>query len=137
MLMERRTAVRYPIALNAHYKGSRKNSIAGTGKIVNMSSRGLWMVSEQSIPVGSKLEVTVEWPALLDGSIDLVLVTTGRVVRTHQSGFALVLARYEFRTAKRKFRSAAMAAVQFAATAGGSPGTSARATAAARLRIPG
>jgi len=120
--MERRSAVRYPIVLNARYQALRKRSSdAAAGKTVNISSHGLLVVSEHKVPVGVRLEVLVEWPALLDGAIELLLVATGKVVRVRESSFALELSRYEFRTTKRRLKSAAAAAVLYsAATATGS-----------------
>jgi c-di-GMP-binding flagellar brake protein YcgR len=117
--MERRSAERYPIVLNAHYQALRKRSGDGAvGRTVNISSGGLLIVSDHKVPVGVRLEVLVEWPALLDGAIELLLVATGKVVRVRESSFALELSRYEFRTTKRKLRSAADV-VYSAATATG------------------
>ena len=136
LMKERRSAFRYPIALNASYKPSKKKSIdGGEGKTVNMSSRGLWIASEQKVKLGARLEVILEWPARLDGAIELVLVAIGRVVRTRESGFALELARYEFRTSKRKVKSVALLG-QLAETAMSSSVPSGAATATARFRVP-
>ena len=136
MFMERRSAIRYPIVLNAHYRAIRKRSnYSGAGKTIDMSSRGLLIVSEHNLRVGVSLEVTMEWPALLDGAVEIVLVAIGRVVRAGESSFALELSRYEFRTVKRKFRLAAPGLRYSAATAGVSTGSSAP-TATARFRVP-
>jgi c-di-GMP-binding flagellar brake protein YcgR len=137
MFTERRSEVRYPIVLNARYQAVRKRSNdGGAGRTVDISSGGLLVVSEHTIPVGVKLEVAVEWPALLDGAIELVLVATGAVVRTRESSFALELSRYEFRTTKRKVRVAAARAGQTAATATGASETSDVPTAIARFLVP-
>jgi c-di-GMP-binding flagellar brake protein YcgR len=137
MLVERRSAVRYPIVLNARYHAVRKRSSGGgTGRTVDISSGGLLIASEHKIPVGVRLEVTVEWPALLDGAIELVLVTTGAVVRARGLSFALELSRYEFRTTKRKFRAAAASAGHTAATATGASEPSEVPTAIARFLVP-
>jgi hypothetical protein len=118
--MERRSAARYPIVLDAYYQAvTKKSSGGGVGKTVNISSHGLLLVSEHKVPVGVRLEVLVEWPALLDGAIELLLVATGEVVRVWESSFALELSRYEFRTTKRKLKSAA-GVLYSAATATGS-----------------
>jgi len=135
MFTERRSAVRYPIVLNARYQTLRKRSrCCGIGRTVNISSHGFLIASEDNIPVGVRLEVYVEWPALLDGAIELL--ATGAVVRARESSFALELSRYEFRTTKRKFRAAAAGASQTAATATGASETSDVPTAIARFLVP-
>lgn len=137
MFTERRSSVRYPIVLNARYQMLRKRShYCGIGRTVNISSGGFLIASEDNVPEGVRLEVTVGWPALLDGAIELVLVATGAVVRARESSFALELSRYEFRTTKRKFRAAAAGASQTAATATGASETSDVPTAIARFLVP-
>jgi c-di-GMP-binding flagellar brake protein YcgR len=137
MLIERRSGVRYPIVLNARYQAVRKKSNAGgAGRTVDISSGGLLIASQHSIPVGERLEVTIDWPALLDGAIDLVLVAAGRVVRARELSFALELSRYEFRTTKRKAKAAASGAGQTAVIAAGASETSDVPTAMARFRVP-
>jgi hypothetical protein len=108
MLKERRSAARYPMILNARYQTLRKRSKdCGIGRTVNVSSGGFLITSEHNVAVGARLEVAVEWPALLDGVIELLLVANGRVVRAKETSFALELSQYEFRTTKRKVKSAA------------------------------
>ena len=137
MFMERRSAARYPIILSAHYEAVRKRSgTVGVGKTVDISSGGLLILSEHNVRVGIRLEVTMEWPALLDGEVELVLVATGQVVRARESNFALKLSRYEFRTVKRKFRSQSAAIGHSAAVATDASTGSSASTALARFRVP-
>ena len=56
------------------------------------------VVSEHEIRGGVKVEISIEWPSLLDGRIPLQLVTVGRVVRSAGVSFALSFERYQFRT---------------------------------------
>ena len=70
-----------------------------------MSSGGLLIAAEQRTQVGAKIELNVEWPSLLDGTIPLQLVAVGRVVRCLESGFALAFTQYQFRTMSRKLQS--------------------------------
>jgi hypothetical protein len=77
----------------------------------------------------------MEWPALLDGVVEIVLVAIGQVVRARESSFALELSRHEFRTVKRKSQLASSGLRHSVATAGVSTGSSAP-TAMARLRVP-
>ena len=72
---------------------------------MNMSSGGLLIAADQRTEVGTKIELNVEWPSLLDGMIPLQLVAVGRVVRCLESGFALSFTQYQFRTMSRKLQS--------------------------------
>ena len=45
------------------------------------------------------VEISVNWPARLDGTCPLKLVATGRMVRADADKAAVRIERYEFRTA--------------------------------------
>ena len=97
--LDRRCAIRIPIEQDVRYKVSTRNTVTvGYGKAVNMSSNGLLFSTEKPLAVGAKLEVAVNWPALLDNKCPLKLVTTGRVVRSESGLAAIEIERYEFRT---------------------------------------
>ena len=51
------------------------------------------------------MELSIEWPSLLHGRIPLRFVTVGEVVRCDAWSFAMTLAGYQFRTAKKKVTS--------------------------------
>jgi hypothetical protein len=96
---DRRSAVRLPIEQDVLYKVLARNTIeVGLGKTVNMSSNGVLFTTERPLAVGQRLEVTVNWPMLLDNKCALKLVTTGRVVRSESGVAAIAIERYEFRT---------------------------------------
>ena len=100
---ERRRKPRFPFVLNVHYRTLADSpTLAGDGQTVNMSRCGLLIASENSVPVGAQVEVTIEWPVCLGGTVPLKLVTNGRVTRSDPSGFVMLFRRYEFRTTKRK-----------------------------------
>jgi PilZ domain len=104
--LERRSKIRYPVSLNVKYRTvGRSNRISGVGRTLNMSSGGLLIAADQRTQVGAKIELNVEWPSLLDGTIPLQLVAVGRVVRCLESGFALAFTQYQFRTMSRKLQS--------------------------------
>jgi len=71
------------------------------GSVVNMSSGGVLVASKHEITVGSRMEISIEWPSLLDGQVPLQLVATGRVVRCDTFSFAMGLASHQFRTRTR------------------------------------
>jgi hypothetical protein len=101
--IERRLRARYPVRLNARYRtlGS-KHQLAGVGLTVNMSSSGLLVTCQHHIPCGAHLEVLMEWPSLLESTIPLQLVTSGRVIRSAPSSFVIEFAQYQFRTMRTK-----------------------------------
>jgi len=102
ILIERRAKVRFPLELGVRYRTlGRGAHLAGVGSVVNMSRGGILVASQQEIEVGTRIELNIEWPSLLDGRVPLRFVTVGKVVRSDASGFAVMLAQYQFRTAGR------------------------------------
>lgn len=97
---ERRSKVRYPLALNVLYRSVGRKVESGEGQALNLSSGGALIHSDHKLQVGTELEVRIEWPSLLDGRIPLQLVALGRVVRCAESSFAVAFRRYQFRTLK-------------------------------------
>jgi hypothetical protein len=101
---ERRLKPRYPLNLAVHFRSLSEGSLfSGAGRVVNASSSGIlvtWQspVSEREIRVGVKVEVSIEWPSLLDGRTHLQLIAVGRIVRRGASDFAIRFVRHEFRT---------------------------------------
>ena len=82
-----------------------ESPFAGEGSVVNMNRNGVLVSSNHKIGVGMRVELSIEWPSLLHGRVPLRFVTEGQVVRCDASSFAVTLARYQFRTAKRKVTS--------------------------------
>jgi hypothetical protein len=100
--VERRLKTRFPLQLQMRYRTvGRTPHVAGDGLAVNMSSGGALVVSEHEIRGGDRVEISIEWPSLLDGRIRLQLVTAGKVVRSTGVSFALSFERYQFRTLSR------------------------------------
>lgn len=105
---DRRSKVRYDIRLTVRYRlVGRKLMICGNGETTNISSSGALVLCEHKLIAGSRLELRIDWPYLLDLKIPLQLVTAGQVVRSLSSGFAVSFYRYEFRTVRRKAVAAA------------------------------
>ena len=101
-VLERRSKVRFPLELRVRYRSlAPRCPAAGTGVVVNMSRSGVLVSSEHGVSEGVRVELSIEWPSLLDGRVPLQVVTVGRVVRCEPSRFAVVLARYQFRTTRR------------------------------------
>jgi hypothetical protein len=101
-LAERRAKSRYPLDLSVRFRFfCAGTAFFGQGLAVNVSSGGILVASKHRVMVGSVVEMSIDWPAPLDGSIPLQLVTTGRILRREDSQFAATFERYEFRTLRR------------------------------------
>lgn len=97
---ERRTKRRFSIAQEVKYRllyGERIGE-AGNGKTLNISSGGVCFTTDAQLAPGLPVELAIQWPALLRGSVPLRLVTYGIVVRTWNHSAVATIDRYEFRT---------------------------------------
>jgi len=100
---ERRRSSRFPIEREVRYKtlNQRTEILAGNGKTLNISSSGVLFTSDHDLPVGTRLEVSISWPAQLNEKCLLNLVARGRITRHNQGQLALQIQQYEFRTQSR------------------------------------
>lgn len=97
---DRRETSRFPVRENVRYTvvHSRALKTSGSGKTLNFGSGGLLFTTEERLPLGRTVELSVNWPALLGGKCPLQFVATGRVVRSESNRAAVKIERYEFRT---------------------------------------
>lgn len=100
---ERRSKVRYPLNLSVRFRSlSVSPGFSGVGRTVNLSSSGILVFFEHialdEIRVGAALQMSIEWPSLLDDRIPLQLFAAGRILRLDSSTFAAALDRHQFRT---------------------------------------
>lgn len=100
---ERRRSSRFPIERELRYKtlNQRAEPQIGSGKTLNISSSGVLFTTEHEFPVGTRLEVSISWPAQLNERCLLNLVARGRVSRFGKGLLALQIQQYEFRTQSR------------------------------------
>jgi len=106
LTLERRSKYRFPLELRVSYRTLEQEApCIGEGWVLNMSRGGILVFSQHETEVGARMELSIEWPSLLYGRIPLRFVTEGTVVRCDPSSFAMVMARYEFRTTKKKVTS--------------------------------
>ena len=100
---ERRRSSRFPIEREVRYKtlNQRTEILSGSGKTLNISSSGVLFTSEHELPVGTRLELSISWPAQLNEKCLLNLVARGRVTRHAKGQLALQIQQYEFRTQSR------------------------------------
>jgi len=103
---ERRTKRRFHIDQEVRYKMLYGQRIAetGTGRTFNISSGGVWFSTESMLTSGMPVELSMNWPVLLNDSCPMKLMIYGCVVRSNEKGAAVAIERYEFRTAGRGFQ---------------------------------
>ncbi len=106
MKMDRRTADRFPINEEIRYRvldlvGEKKE---GAGMTLDMSRGGVLFTTDEHLDKGRLVELSVNWPAQLNGTCPLQLVAAGHVIRSTAESAVVRIERYEFRT-RRKDRS--------------------------------
>lgn len=97
---ERRSHTRFPLTLDLRYSSFQRQGPAGMGRgrTIDVSSSGLAFTSDRPPAVNELLTVSIDWPVLLEGGVQLQLILTGEVVRTSGLLVALRIQRHEFRT---------------------------------------
>jgi len=111
-MTDRRETSRFPVREDVKYTvvHSRALKTSGSGKTLNFGSGGLLFTTEDRLPLGRTVELSVTWPALLGGTCPLQFVATGRVVRSESNRAAVKIERYEFRTRRGAAAAAASSA---------------------------
>jgi len=107
---ERRMKRRFNIEQDVRYKMLYGQRIAetGSGKTANISSGGVWFTTESMLTIGMPVEISMNWPVLLNDSCPMKLMIYGCVVRSNEKGAAVAIERYEFRTQGRAFQHPAV-----------------------------
>jgi len=97
---ERRIKRRFQIDQEVKYKMLYGQRIAetGVGRTLNISSGGVWFSTESMLTSGMPVELSMNWPVLLNDSCPMKLMIYGCVVRSNERGAAVAIERYEFRT---------------------------------------
>ncbi len=106
---ERRSKYRFTVQRELRYKAMREGvqPLAGTGRTINLSSGGVAFTTEHPMTDGSFVELSIDWPALLNDSCPMRLIVFGRVLRASSHAAVCSIDKYEFRTAPRIFQSPA------------------------------
>ena len=97
---ERRGKRRFRIERDARFKLLYGQHLAETGpaRTMNISSSGVWFSTDTALPMGVPIELAISWPALLNDYCPMKLMIFGCVVRSTDTGAAINIERYEFRT---------------------------------------
>lgn len=107
---DRRRTTRFPVNEDLKYRVLHKSSrVSGSGKTLNVGSGGLLFTTEERLPIGRQVEISMNWPARLGGTCPLKFVASGRVVRAEAGRAAVRIERYEFRTRSTAGEAAARA----------------------------
>ena len=72
--------------------------IVGLGKVVDISSKGVRFTTEGALHRGTRIELSVNWPARLNGTSLMKLMIYGCVVRSEERAAAIKIEHHEFRT---------------------------------------
>lgn len=99
-LPDRRGTGRFPVREQVRYRvvHSRLEEASGSGVTLNFGSGGILFTTQEKIPMGRAVELSVNWPARLGGICPMQFVATGRVVRSEDDTAAVRIERYEFKT---------------------------------------
>jgi hypothetical protein len=93
MRNERRQHNRYSFSTTAVVFRGKKTSEA---TIENLGRRGAFFKTQMPLLQGMSVRLVIDWPVKRDGHIELVLELRGVVLRTDNSGTAMVFSRYHF-----------------------------------------
>ena len=95
---DRRLSSRYSLQLKLRYRVLEGLTTlwTGTGVTSDISRAGMRFDAAQPIPLDARVEVDVEWPVRLGGTLPLELCLTGTVVRCDEAGAAVRLASWRF-----------------------------------------
>jgi len=95
---ERRTQRRFDVRLTVHYRVSQKWVMArvGTGTTCEMSAGGLSFRCRKPLPVGSHIELVIDWPAKYSDIYPIDLQATGFVVRCERGRAAVRVMSHKF-----------------------------------------
>jgi hypothetical protein len=96
--VNRRASRRFALYAEVTYKLLAREGLAGTGETLNVGSGGVAFTTEHNLPVNEPVEVSINWPARLNGACALKLVVTGHVLRSQEQRAVVKIERYVFRT---------------------------------------
>ena len=97
---ERRANQRYPITLEVEYKVPSANAVRqkGFGRTINISSRGVLLDISDPLPILCPIQLSINWPFLLDRSVALKLLLYGEIVRVLGNRIAVKVTGHTFHT---------------------------------------
>ena len=106
---DRRAATRYRLTLGLRYVVHDRRgfvSMTGSGQTVDLSTCGVRFTADSSLETGMRVKLFIDWPALLDGAVELQLTMEGTVVRSNNNDVSLRIEHHGFRTRGRGLKTA-------------------------------
>ena len=100
---DRRVHQRYPIHVGVEYKvmDGRRTQRQGVGRTINISSGGILLDLNDTLPNVSSIELSIQWPFLQSGLISLRLLMRGSIVRVAGGSVAVQATEREFHAASQ------------------------------------
>ena len=97
--LERRGNRRYELHLPLHFRLSQKGAVArwGTGMTRDISTSGLSFRARKPLPLGSHIELVIDWPAKYAETHTIDLHITGFVVRSDSGRTGVRITSHRFR----------------------------------------
>jgi hypothetical protein len=92
----RRSGHRFPIEVELSYLLVNGKTIvsAGQGRTVDISSSGVLFQSAHCVRPGTQIELSIAWPARIDGIARMQLRASGRTVREPGNTIGVQILRY-------------------------------------------
>jgi len=108
-MRNRRASGRFPLKEELKYRvlHSEEENPGGFGKTLNIGSGGILFSTDGRLAVGRMVELSVNWPARIDGTCALQFIAVGRVVRSESGQAVVKIERYEFKTRRASAAAAA------------------------------
>jgi hypothetical protein len=85
---------RFPISTPVKYIVEK---VVGEGVTCNVGSDGLLMKTKCVLPQGRSIELSLDWPAMLDGRLPLRLDIMGKILWSNVRGTAVEILSYQYR----------------------------------------
>ena len=97
--INRRASKRYAVRTLVQYRtsGGARDSAWKCGRTLDMSVSGILIDTPEGLPVGSTVELAIDWMGLYHGKPMVRLFVIGSVVRNDGRGTALRILKHEFR----------------------------------------
>lgn len=94
----RRANSRYAVKVPLRYRpaGGAWNTAWKPGRSLDMSARGIRIDIPESMPAGSRLELSMDWPGLFHGAETMRLFMIASVTRVDAHGTALRILSHRF-----------------------------------------
>ena len=98
MIGNRRLVQRFNLRLNLRYRVSEKGVEHrwSTGTTRDLSREGLGIKPRRALPVGSHIEIRVDWPARYESVHPVELQITGFVIRSENGRAAVRISSHRF-----------------------------------------